>query len=170
MRSMRRASTLAVPQRYGAAGLALLMAGVILMAVPHGVDAAVYKWVDEKGKVHYGERPPAGASKQQVKVRTRPAASPSGSAPSTAERLQKQRKLLKAYEADRAEKREQQAELAKKKAQLQAHCSKMQKYIQQESTAKYLYRKDKDGNKVPVPDQERKTHIAKIQKQYARHC
>lgn len=31
-------------------------------AVPIGAPAQVYKWVDEKGVTHYGERPPAGAA------------------------------------------------------------------------------------------------------------
>ena len=157
------------PALRASCAMGFLMAAC-LVALPLPTSAVVYKWVDENGKVHYGERPPAGVHKQPVKVHNNPGATQSSGAPSTAERLRKQRKLLKAYEADRAEKREHKARLAKQKAALKAHCEKMQKYLQQESSAKYLYRQDKDGNKLPVSDQERKMHIADVRKKFDKHC
>lgn len=41
--------------------------------------AEVYKWVDEKGRVQYGETPPAGAAATKINV---PAASGTAEAPS----------------------------------------------------------------------------------------
>ena len=132
--------------------------------------AAVYKWVDENGKVHYGERPPNGAASKRIKVTAAPAAQQPSSAPSTAERLDKRRKLLKSYAADRAEKREQKAKLAAQRNKLKAQCAKLKKYLQQEQSAKYLYRKDKAGNKIVVSDKERVTQVAGVKKEYKKHC
>jgi len=40
-----------------------------LLALPATASAGVYKWVDENGKVHFGDRPPADAEKQEIKGR-----------------------------------------------------------------------------------------------------
>ena len=39
---------------------------LLALAIPE-VLAQVYKWVDEAGRVHYGEKPPAGAKSSAVK-------------------------------------------------------------------------------------------------------
>ena len=44
--------------------VALLLAASL--ALPAG--AQIYKWTDSTGKVHYGDKPPAGAKTDQVKV------------------------------------------------------------------------------------------------------
>lgn len=41
--------------------LPLLMASALFLAAPAQVRAEVYKWVDERGVVNYGDRPPARA-------------------------------------------------------------------------------------------------------------
>jgi len=41
--------------------LPLLMAFTLLLAAPAQLRAEVYKWVDERGVVNYGDRPPARA-------------------------------------------------------------------------------------------------------------
>ncbi len=48
-----------------ALGVALLACG--LLVAPPG-SAAVYKWVDDKGVVHYGDCPPAECGSQEVQV------------------------------------------------------------------------------------------------------
>ena len=39
-----------------------LILGLILATASAGVAAQAYRWVDEKGKVHYGDRPPSSVS------------------------------------------------------------------------------------------------------------
>ena len=43
------------------------------------VQAEIYKWVDEKGQTHYGERKPGSASASKVTIQ--PSASPAPAAP-----------------------------------------------------------------------------------------
>jgi hypothetical protein len=38
-------------------------AALLVAAVPAGAHAGIYKWVDEKGVVNYGSKPPEGARK-----------------------------------------------------------------------------------------------------------
>ena len=62
---------------------------LLLVAFTLPVSAQVYKWIDERGVTHYGERPPQGAKASEVPDRLgSPAAAPpkasSGAAPATA--------------------------------------------------------------------------------------
>lgn len=55
----------------------ILVVCALVAALPGPVLAQVYKWVDENGKVHYGDAPPeqAQGKKKSVKINT-PAPSP----------------------------------------------------------------------------------------------
>ncbi len=45
--------------------------GVLLLLLGAAADAAeVHRWVDSKGRVHYGDRPPPDAKTQKVEVKT----------------------------------------------------------------------------------------------------
>lgn len=77
MRSCRRIGTPA----------ALVLCGLLLASGPAGAGK-VYKWVDESGGVHYGEKPPPAVEAETIRV---PAGSGSAvaepPAPTEAERL-----------------------------------------------------------------------------------
>ena len=47
--------------------LRCLIVAILLVAAP--VAAQVYKWTDSQGRVHYGDRPPDDAKKQELKIR-----------------------------------------------------------------------------------------------------
>lgn len=49
-------------------GFRLFTAVALVMALAAPAGAAIYKWVDEKGVTHYGEKAPEGAKPAQVKV------------------------------------------------------------------------------------------------------
>ncbi|MDX5297524.1 MAG: DUF4124 domain-containing protein [Gammaproteobacteria bacterium] len=54
-----------------------VLAGLMMAMLPMGVAAStVYKWVDEKGVVHYGDKQPTGTSSQTLNIRTPPPAAP----------------------------------------------------------------------------------------------
>jgi len=65
--------------------LRILLICMTLLAAPTVAGAGVYKWVDENGKVHFGDQPPADADKQEIKGRISTySASPVSSAPAPA--------------------------------------------------------------------------------------
>ncbi len=49
--------------RFGLIGLALMLFSV-------GVSAKLYRWVDDSGEVHYSDKPPAGKTVKEHKVRS----------------------------------------------------------------------------------------------------
>jgi len=146
------------------------MCMALCLTVGETAVAKVYKWTDANGKVHYGERPPRGASTKTIRVPKQGA--PRGSVPATgAERRARQRKLLKAFEDDRKEREAVKAKSKKQSAKLKQACTRLHRYIDQESIAKYLYRKDnKTNTKIPVSAAERAAYVRKIRKQYKKSC
>ena len=95
----------------GALIVAALLAGAV---TPSTAAAQVYRWVDERGVVHYGERPPSGTAVRPVDGPTpAPAAAPKAKADdSQPERGFQKRRI----ERERQEERERK-EAANAKAQ-----------------------------------------------------
>lgn len=142
----------------------------VAVALLGTAQAKVYKWTDANGKVHYGERPPPGADVENVRIE-RKATAEEAAPVSASERRARQRKLLKAFEADRKEREADKARARKQDAKRKQACARMKQYIDQEAMAKYLYRKDpKTGEKIPVSDEERAAHMSNIRKRYERSC
>jgi glutaredoxin len=46
-----------------------VVAALLLCALAFALHAQVYKWTDSTGKVHYGDRPPDDANKQELRIR-----------------------------------------------------------------------------------------------------
>jgi hypothetical protein len=110
----------------------------------------VYKWVDGKGKVHYGDRPEGTRSKKiEVKVD-----SPSPDATATA-RDERTRKLLEQYEIEREELAEGRAKKAELEAERQQNCAMAKDILEDYRTASYLYDKDKSGERVVLTKEQR---------------
>ncbi len=59
------------PTRHGHSRTAILIALLVALLF---VVGAVYKWVDQEGKVHYSDKPPAGQAAQPVTVAPGPTA------------------------------------------------------------------------------------------------
>src|SRR5690554_5750241 len=45
---------------------------LVLLSATHLAHAAVYRWTDASGQVHFGDRPPAQADSREVPVNTAP--------------------------------------------------------------------------------------------------
>lgn len=86
---------------------------LLLCTAVYSANAGVYKWVDDDGNVHFGDRPPLHKESSEVKIKKSPANN-SGSSPQSAEESKElRRKMLQVYGEERAAKREL---LAKKRA------------------------------------------------------
>ncbi len=75
--------------------LRILAMGLVCLLVAATSNAAIFKWVDEEGNVHFGDHPPTGQRPQQVDV-------DHGPAPRAAEEARdRARKLLRYEESTR---------------------------------------------------------------------
>jgi len=138
----------------------------VVMFIPFGAFAeTVYKWVDENGKVHYGDRPGnAGSTQMEVKD-SAPAPNPAAE-----EHREKTQKLLDQYADERTEKQEQQAKRKEEEAQRKESCAKAKKQLEQYQTASYLYEKDEKGERRVLSKEERAEAEANAQKAVDHWC
>ena len=120
--------------------------------------AEVYKWVDEKGAVHYEDHPTAQASKKIVIKNTE---KPDAAYQSE---LDKQSKLLKVYSEEREEQQKQKAKVKAELAVREGNCKQAQQNLAGIQTASYLYEPTNDPFNPRILNQaERNTEIAKAE-------
>ncbi|HTT07303.1 MAG TPA: DUF4124 domain-containing protein [Gammaproteobacteria bacterium] len=115
--------------------------------------AEVYKWVDEQGKVHYGDHP-GNARSQPVQIQAAPQPDPD-----SAERREKSQKLLNEYSDDQTEQKKQQESREKEAAQRKVNCELAKKNLDTYEHAATLYTTDKDGERHNLTDDEYKKAI-----------
>ncbi len=138
---------------------------LVLLAIPVAALAqGIYRWMDEDGQVHFGDRPvTVGAEKVE-------GASTSAGDPATIERLQRQQELLDSYEEQRAEKSEQSAKTREEKIQRAAKCTKAKNRLVYLQQARYIYDQSSTGERRILSDSERAASEANAQGKVNRLC
>lgn len=142
-----------------AAVLALTLAGTPALA-------EVYKWVDAEGNVHYGDRPPSeGRETRSLDLTPAPDRdSDHGS------RSLKQRRLLEAFEAERAERELAESEAAEAKRERVHKCDQARRTLANFERANVIYTTDDSGARNYMSDGERREAAANARAWIARHC
>ncbi|MEJ2611256.1 MAG: DUF4124 domain-containing protein [Candidatus Thiodiazotropha sp.] len=152
-------SMLAIPSQW------LILFLLFLMVIE--VEADVYKWIDEKGQVHFSDRPVAESS-TEVKIKSTPVeGSPSETSQQHAE---KRRRLLEVYEEDRAKKKEAKTKQQEARKQRKRKCVLAKDRYNSHSRASGIYGLNKDGTRVFYSDEERQRHMKKLKADIARWC
>jgi hypothetical protein len=144
----------------------LMICWLSIVAVP--AAAQVYKWVDDKGVTHYGERPPQG--KDARALESRPAASPPPPATSPGSGAQdwqaKEQDLRRRrVAAEQAEDRQKQQDKA-----TATWCSQARDQLKQLQAAGSVYHLNDKGERVFQSDAERNATLARYEQQIAQHC
>ncbi len=128
-------------------------------------SAQVYKWVDEKGITHYGERAPQGRNAREVEQRL---ANP-GPVPGKAAQPSWQDKELefrgRRVEAEQAEAKQKQQEATKRLA-----CNQARDRLAQAKAARRWYRLDEKGERVYQGEEEQRASIAQLEQLIAQRC
>ncbi len=139
----------------------------ILWTLLGPASAQVYKWVDEKGITHYGERAPQGRKAQEVEQRlANPVPVP---VPGKAAQPSWQDKELefrgRRVEAEQAEAKQKQQEAANRQA-----CNQARDRLAQAKAARRWYRLDEKGERVYQSDEEQRASIAQLEQLIAQRC
>ena len=155
MRTDRRAILLT------AAALAALAA----LAAP--AFAQVYKWVDENGRTHYGEKPPAGVKATEVGV-----VLPSPSPPPSATGDWKQKDLESQRQRIERERRQAaQGQREKRVGQaLERECVEARRQLSRLEEQIPIYKRDSKGERVYLEDKDRPAAIAEEKRLIAENC
>ena len=132
------------------------------------VAAEVYRWTDDQGRVHYGERPPAqGAQRLDLPSTGPPSTTPDAS---VTERRQRQRRMLDAYAYERQRKQTEKEQAAARQQQLAGECERLQRYWRRLSFPGPIYVKGESGERRYLSDEQRAAEMKRLRPAYRAAC
>jgi hypothetical protein len=142
----------------------ILVAAALLLASTAG--AQVYKWVDEKGRTHYEERPPEGKDATKLNV---PPPSPSKDAPQkeSARDLKEQEQGFRQRQIERQQKETAEEQ---KRVQREKACAQAVRDLDFQSRRGRFYTRDEKGEKNYRTDGEQAAVLAAAQKRVEELC
>lgn len=139
-----------------------MRAWIGLLLLPHLAFGQVYRWVDEQGRVHYGQQP-QGAHAQAVEVRPQVVERDAA----TQEREQRAERYFQARRDEQAQaaqaRRERQSQLASECAQLRAHLASM-------PAGRRYYQPGSNGERHYYSDQQLDAARAQLASQLSGRC
>ncbi|VAW63203.1 hypothetical protein MNBD_GAMMA11-2319 [hydrothermal vent metagenome] len=136
----------------------------VLFAVSLSVQAEVYKWVDEQGKTHYGDKPVNNAQQMEMDTEAK------GHINTGQTRENKRRRLIDAFEEDRTRDNEEKQKKRQKKEKYKRKCVWTKDRLRRYERARYLYDLDSDGNRVVIPDVDRQKSMDALRRQAKKYC
>lgn len=145
-----------------------LAALALALVLPAFAAQTIYKWVDEDGTVHYGERPPEGVAAEPVNVRSPRVGTSEPNATfsdpqALADAKQEQQEQLQQL----AEQRAQQEEEAKR---LAAACDAQRARLAEMIPRAKILLQNPDGTTRMLGDEERQQMIDESQKFVDENC
>jgi hypothetical protein len=137
---------------------------IALLAAGAAAHAQIHRWVDERGVVHYGERPPSGTASRPVEDRmATPAPAPKSGADSAQQEREFQQRRI-----DR-ERREKQAQ--QQAAQAKAQCERERRRLAQLREARRVFvGVDEKGERRYMDDAERAAAVERQEAVVAQRC
>ena len=155
-----------VIMRYQAIAHVLLLA---LIAAGTAAAGEIYKWTDEEGNVHFGDRPD-GEAPEKVAIQSRstdPArvqASVQARADATARAAEEQAAAAAVRQGPTPE--ELQAQVDEKAEKCSTYRARLQKYL----TSRRLYREDENGERVYLDESETQAARERVENQVQKYC
>ncbi len=139
-----------------------------MLVLATSASAEVYKWVDEKGVTHYGERAPPNTKSKEIRLRdASPRYGGANAAATDAANLKDRdlefKKRLATREREETRAREEKAELA-------IACRGARAELLNLKATGKLYELNDKGERVFMSDAQRETEIARREADYNRRC
>ena len=131
------------------------LSALLLLLAASAAQAEVYKWVDANGNAHYTDKPPANQKTQTVDIRTQPSGTSPAAAPANTDSpLERQRKMLKVLDEDKAAKAEAAQKAAEEKQKRQMECARLKDQQRQFAQGGRFYTIDANGERIYKNDDE----------------
>ena len=143
----------------------ILLLGLI---APIAAHAGVYKWVDENGKVHYGDSPQD--SQPSVEMNINDTAPTPSSFDDVLSREEKRERLLQSMEEDRLEKQEKRDKQKAVNKKNRQKCNRYRDQMRHYERANALYKLDREGNRVYMSDGDRARATKNLQAKINKYC
>ena len=125
----------------------------------------IYKWVDEEGQVHYGNRPTGqGGEKIGIKIAPKPKQQ------TFRNHEAKQRRLIQVMSEERQEAAQQRQAQKERLQQLKIKCAEARKSLQEMQHAAGIYTLNDEGETLFLSEREREQAELKLQSQIDSLC
>jgi hypothetical protein len=131
------------------------------------VEADIYQWVDEDGKVHFSDRPGTAEGVEEVTVTQDKGAN--NSAPGEAERTQTRQRLLEQYEKERLEKKSAAQQRKTEQARRKRNCAIAKNRLSNYEKS-VLYDIGPDGERVYLSDAQHEQALAEAREEVRHWC
>lgn len=157
--------------------LSLISLCLLLMA-PALPAAKIYKWVDEQGNVHYGERPPV-KNAEEMHIRKAPAAppaaapgaaNPAGEEAAATDPGSKRDKLLEGFAEERANKKKAEEQAAKEKELRDKNCAQARNNLASQQLGGRRFIMTESGEQKFLSDEESAQRLQQAQQDVAEWC
>lgn len=143
-------------------------ASILSLAAAGAVFASdIYKWIDDEGNVHYGDRP-VGAEPERLAIASRP---------TDPARIQMQAEARAEARARAAEEKaaeqaggpspEEEKAAADERA---AKCATLREQMQRFVTSRRIYREDEAGERVYLDEEEMQATRQRTEEQLVKYC
>ncbi|MFD1216970.1 MULTISPECIES: DUF4124 domain-containing protein [Microbulbifer] len=139
-------------------GAALSLTGTSLPSAAQ----ELYRWVDEDGKVHFGDRPPAEVQAKSIKAQLKPV---NGAAPTRREDfpdLDREKKIEQEYQAKK------RAQHSRSEQQRRTACAQARKQLKILQGRVYFV--DEAGNESTISERQRVEEARKLEAQIRQLC
>lgn len=136
---------------------------LMLVAAVAPAQADVYRWVDEKGNVHFGDQPTEDTAPEEVKV---PKYTPDAH---TLERMENQKRYMDARETDREKAAEQKKKDEARAKEYADACEKSRQRLSVLESGTRLYI-EKDGERHYLTDEERVAETKETEAKVKEYC
>ena len=130
------------------------------------LHAGTYRWVDENGQTHFGDRPPANAASDEITL-SAPALS---SDPAARERKQRVNEFLEQNQRERAERNKVEAEREARAAKQEARCQALRARLKYLKSVSGIYRLNSEGERVFINDEENERFREEFRARVQREC
>lgn len=131
--------------------MSILKIAMLLCLIPLAANAGVYKWVDEEGRTHFGDRPPASAKPSEVRVDSAPSAAVDSG---TRSRQQKVSDFLQQRQEEREAQQKIKAEAEAKAAKQAELCRSLRARLKHLESISTFYNLNDKGERVFVSEAE----------------
>lgn len=138
----------------------------VLFLISSAYSAEIYKWVDENGNVHFGDRPSKEQSSEKIIVKD-----PVKRDPEYHQHLDKQSRLLEIYREERQEDDQTRENRRKESERRKANCVIARSRLEHTRTAQYLYENTDDPlNPRVLTTEERLQETARVEAEVKHWC
>lgn len=123
---------------------------LVFLLLPLPTMAGVYKWTDANGQVHFGDRPPAEKTAEEVTIN----AEPPGKDAAASERIRKMNEFLGQRQAEREVRQAEEAKIQRRAEMQEARCRKLKAQLKHMASVSTFYNLNEDGEKVFVSEED----------------